>query len=511
MVYETRSLDSIGVNALASALMLGSDPWVLSRFSHQSITPDFIARRASEGASKGRLVELIRTSMRTNELSASQEESLLRLREAKSTCVVTGQQIGLLGGPLYTLLKIRSAVALATDLSATYHFPVVPVFWLEDNDHDGIEAGSTTIVRTDGSLQPCSIVAEASRIPVSSRTISTEEFASISEILQLLGGQFADETRTALLSAYHVGRPWNDAFLDILHPFLAAWGVLVVRASDVINSGMHIPIADKDVHHPGVVRTFVDLASTELNEHGYHSQATANEYSFFEHRNGERHRIESQPRMDATLSPGVLARPIVQDAILPSVASVLGAAEIAYHAQLPEVYQWFGVTMPLITLRHTTTLIDAKTERLLQKVDRPASFYMRPWQDVERDVVTSMDDGLIPDEASTALHLASVLAPYRSAAASIDATLTGSVESTEAAMRKSLDALEGKVRSALKRVHGETMDRHRALAMVLWPNDGPQERTIALATWMARLGTEKLRSIVEEVCTLERTAHWISG
>ncbi|CAN5545909.1 bacillithiol biosynthesis cysteine-adding enzyme BshC [soil metagenome] len=511
MIHETVSLETIGINALARALVLQSDPWVASRFPHQTITADALASRATQGASKSRLVDLCRTSMKSVVLSPAQEANLLALRNLKSTCVVSGQQIGLFGGPLYTLLKICSAVSLAAELRAEHNLPVVPVFWLEDNDHDAIEAGSATVIRADGVLQPVSIVDEATRTPVSGKTFTAQEIETIQSGLQTLSGQFADETRASLSLAYTEGRRWNDAFLDVLQPFLAAWGVLVVRASDVIDSGMHMPIAEKDILHPGVVRTLVDIASAELQEHAYHAQATANEYSFFVHHNGERQRIESQPAKDATFSPGVLARPIVQDAILPTVASVLGAAEIAYHAQLHEVYRWFGVRMPCIVLRHSTTILDTKTERLLQKVGRDASFYMRPWQDVERDIVASMNDGLIPDEASTASHLAALLAPYRSAAATIDATLTGSVESTEAAIRKSTEALQGKMRSALKRVHAEAMDRQRTIAVTVWPNEGPQERVIAVATWMARLGSEKLRSIVEEACTRERTKHTIIG
>lgn len=509
--HESVPLETIGVNALARALTLGSDPWVTSRFPHQTITAEVLASRATQGASKSRLVDLCRTSMRSLVLSPAQEANLLALRDLKSTCVVSGQQIGLFGGPLYTLLKICSAVSLAAELRAAHNLPIIPVFWLEDNDHDAIEAGSATLIRADGVLQPMSIVEQASRTPVSSKTFSAQDIETIHQGLQALGGQFADEARATLSLAYTEGRHWNDAFLDVLQPFLAEWGVLVVRASDVIDSGMHMLIAEKDIHHPGVVRSLVDIASAELHEHGYHAQATANEYSFFVHHNGERLRIESQPSMDATFSPSVLARPIVQDAILPTVASVLGAAEIAYHAQLHEVYRWFGVSMPRIVLRHSTTILDAKTARLLQKVGRDASFYMRPWQDVERDIVASMNDGLIPDEASSASHLAALLAPYRSAAASIDATLTGSVEATDASIRKSMEALQGKMRSALKRVHGELMDRHRTLAVTVWPNDSPQERVIALVTWIARLGSEKLRSIVEEACTLERSKHTIIG
>lgn len=508
-MHTSLPLSTIGINALAAATVSGSDPWLATRFPHQTITSDFITRRAAQGASRPRLAELVRMSMSTVTLSPAQEAALLELRSQHSVCVVAGQQIGLFGGPLYTLLKIRSAVALAAELHDAHAVPVIPVFWLEDNDHDAAEASTAVLLRADGSARTTTLVADAQRRPVHDLVFSEHDVAEITEALAELSGQFADEVRASLAAAYAVGGTWNDAFLSVLQPFLAEWGVLVIRGSDVVRSGMHMPLVERDLAHPGVVRAMVELASRDLVEHGYHAQATANDYSFFVHVNGERQRIESTPTLDNTFSPGVLVRPIVQDAIIPSVASVLGAAEIAYHAQLIETYQWFGVTMPAIVLRHTATIVDAKTERLLQKSGTTADFYMRPWADVERDVVARMDDGIIPNEEVIGPLLAALLDPLRQAASTVDASLVGSVESTGAGITKNIEALQGKLRSALKRTHAEAMDRHRTLARTLWPDGAPQERVVALATWVARLGTEKLRSIVDEVCTTDRTSHTI--
>ena len=48
---------------------------------------------------------------------------------------ITGQQVGLFGGPLYSLLKAASAINAAAELVRA-GISAVPVFWLATEDHD---------------------------------------------------------------------------------------------------------------------------------------------------------------------------------------------------------------------------------------------------------------------------------------------------------------------------------------------------------------------------------------
>src|SRR5919202_3434086 len=80
--------------------------------------------------------------------SAARTQNVTALRRGAAV-VVTGQQVGLFLGPLYTLYKAATAVRLARALSDEVNAPVVPVFWLQSEDHDLLEI-ATCHVRTAG-------------------------------------------------------------------------------------------------------------------------------------------------------------------------------------------------------------------------------------------------------------------------------------------------------------------------------------------------------------------------
>lgn len=499
------------------------------------VEPDdaFADTRARQGASRTRLRALATESMRSIACTDAQREALDLLADPRSVVVVTGQQVGLFGGPLYTILKIATTVQQASAWSARWGRSVVPVFWLEDNDHDAAEASTAHMLANDGSVVDVSAWdGTAERLPVGMRTISAHEATQIEQAMLALLGQHADDVRQRFAAIYTQDTSWSDAFLHVLQPFIGAWGVVVVRGSDVIRSGMHAPIVQRDLAHPGDVAAMVESASARLLAGGYHAQAQASTHVFFLHGDDGRHRLLLQEdgtyrvgsdtmTLDALraiaassperFSPSVLARPVVQDAILPTVATVLGPAELAYHAQLGDAYAWFGVQRPAPLLRHAATILDAKAERLLSKTGRDAAFYMRAWADVLRDVMATLDDAGMPSKDQASVAAATLLAPWSTSASVIDPTLKGAVEAAQAAVTKTLEQLDGKMRSALKRVHADTLDRHRALAATIHPADTLQERVLPLAHWWARFGVVDLRRLIESITQQPIGVHVVIG
>jgi len=163
----------------------------------------FCATRARHGASRSRLADLVRTSMRGLTLDAAQESALDILRDPSSVVTVTGQQIGLFGGPMYTLAKIRTAVEEARRVTASTGCKAVPVFWLEDNDHDAAEATSAHLLSSEGRVVDVfTWDGTDERRSVAERTISSDMRERIIEASALLTGQCADGVRERTTQIY---------------------------------------------------------------------------------------------------------------------------------------------------------------------------------------------------------------------------------------------------------------------------------------------------------------------
>lgn len=494
----------IGTSAFARSYLAG-EPKVADRFAHLSVTPDFCRTRSMQGASRSRLSQLVNDSMLSTALSEAQQRALQTLNMPDSVVVVTGQQIGMMGGPMYTLYKIRTAVSESRRIAATCNIQTVPVFWLEDNDHDAAEASQVTLPAGDGHPSLCTTWDGVDpRMPVSMRRVDAAMNARIADAASMLSGPFADDTRRRVLEAWRPGASWSDAFMAMLAPYLQRWGVLVVRASEVIRSGMHAPLVLREIEDGSITRA-LHHGTRVCEEAGLPVQAQPAAFGFFvidaqarRRPNADEPGLKERAITSAhEFSPYVLTRPLVQDALLPTVASVLGAAELSYHAQLSEAYQVCGIEMPVPVLRHGATLLTPKVMRLLTKSQTQATDYLRQWTSVERDLTSELTQDLFPDATSRDTAVDQLLAPYRQAAESTDVTLVPTVAAQRAGIVAGLESLEGKIRAAIKRKSTSTLERARSIHHALMPADTLQERVLPLAYWESQTGIDALTESLE--------------
>lgn len=496
--------DVVAVSASARMLADG-DPRLSERFAGLSVTAELCQRRSLQGASRSRLVDLVKDSMVPNQLSEAQGVALEVLRDKSSVVVATGQQIGMMGGPMYTLYKIRTAVAEARRISSTLCVACTALFWLEDNDHDAAEAAALTLQGPDALPMAVPVwSADERRLPVSMRLCDTQMHEQVAAAASHLTGAQAHETITRITTAWSAGTPWGDAFLGMLAPYLQRWGVLVVRASEVIKSGMHQPLVLMETESSAITTALTE-GSVACEQTGLGLQATVPEFGFFVLDDNQRRRpLRNEPGLEdrartspQDFSPSVLTRPLVQDALFPTVVNVLGGAELSYHAQLAEAYRACGIEQPVPVLRHGATLLTPKVRRLIGKSDAPMESYLRRWADIERDLATELTREMFPERSQRDVIADSLLAPYRSAAEAIDVTLVPTVEAQRSGISAALDALEGKIRAAAKRRHAAIVERARTVHASVMPADTLQERVYPLAMWESHVGVDGIMAALE--------------
>ncbi len=494
----------------------------------QDIDRSFCEVRSRQGASRSRLTDLVRSALGQLELSDKQQRALETLGNPASVAAIAGQQVGLFGGPMYTAYKIRSTAQAAAMITAQTGVACVPLFWVEDNDHDADEAMTAHLLQGSHdiiTLKPWD--GSHPRQRVCSRTIDHAMQDSIQGALNTLQGRYADATLQRMRDIYSSGASWGDAFLAVLAPYLSRWGVLPIRASQIVDAGLHGPVLQHLLTLNSSIVASMRSTSEAIVKHGGQVQASIPEVPWMVTTSNGRQRIEKtndgvsigneslsydelceRAKLTPELfTPTVLTRPMVQDAVLPTVVSILGAAELAYHHQLPDAYTCAGLLMPALQQRSGMTLITAKTQRNITKSGHDISWFQRPWQQIEHDIASELTDDLMPERDVQRQFIESALKPYLEAAEHIDTTLIATVNAQRAGMEASLEALEGKLRSAAKKKNAVTLERAHAVHANVFPSDSLQERFYPLAMWESMFGIDELASMCDAIAAYDLGTH----
>ena len=456
-----------------------------------------------------------------------------RLADPKTVVIITGQQAGLFGGPLFTLLKAATAMKLATNIAKAHGVTVVPVFWIDAEDHDWPEVSGCTVL--DGDMVPRTVklhqLEGAGHLPIGRLVLDGHIQPAIDALTAALPDtEFKGSLVDALRNSYRPGLTMVEAFGRWLEAVLGPHGLVVYDASDPAAKPLASRVFAHELTHPGKTAELASSAGHELVSAGYHAQVTPPEgaVSLF-YLNGGREGIrfagdrvtigERETTLQALaeearehpqhFSPNVLLRPIVQDALFPTICYVAGPNELAYLGQLREVYRHFDVPMPLMYQRATATIADSATVRFLNKYALPLEALQPQGEAVLNQL---LEDQLPPSVEQSITHAANLIEERMAAVAAavpqIDPTLEGTVKSTLGRMQHDLHTLHNKVIQAAKR-RDETLRRQFQRSHALtFPNGHPQEREIGFVWFNNRYGPALVDRLLEEL-PLEMGYHWV--
>ncbi len=426
------------------------------------------------------------------------------LRDPDTIAVVTGQQVGLFGGPLYTLYKTSTALAWAKHLADTTGRTVVPVFWIEGEDHDFEEIAHThvlarnDVVRLDYAPDP------APAGPVGPHPLGDAIRAPLHALDEALPpSDFKPSVYGAIANAYTSERTLEDAFARLMATWFADTGLVLLNPDDRHLKQLVRPLIAHDMDHSAAAVEAVHTAGQALQDDGYHQQVQARPTNFFWMDDDGRYAIDAnddgtftlrhdgrtwsrdalQRRIDETperFSPNVVTRPLVQDQLLPTAAYVAGPGEISYFAQYRGVYEWADTTMPLIVPRASMTLVESKVQKVLDK-------YNLSVRDVEHQTAEQLFQSVVVDAmevdidqtfGQTTSRIHKALNDLKPMAEAVDATLGRSVEATRAAVVNEMNDLKQRVVRAEKRQQDEVRAQIEKVCVNLMPTRNLQERTL---------------------------------
>jgi bacillithiol biosynthesis cysteine-adding enzyme BshC len=492
-----------------------------------------VARAQQKARDRRTIVSVLNAQHDQREAPPAARTSAARLADPASVAVVTGQQAGVFGGPLYTLLKALTAIQLARRTERDLGVPVVPVFWVEAEDHDWEEIQSCTVL--DAEFQPRTVTLPdlegAGELPIAQLVLdarveqTTDELASILQQTEFTSAVIAD-----IRAAWKPGTGMARAFATWLETLLGPHGLLVYESADPDAKPLVADVFARELTSPGRTAALAAEAGEALAARGHAPQVLPQPDSVSLFRlNGGRTPIKKQGdhlvigetahsseelAREATTSPGrfspnVLLRPIVQDTLFPTIAYVAGPSELAYLGQLRGVYEAFGVPMPLMVPRTTATLLDSGASRFLAKYGVPFQDLRTPDEStlnklLESQLPASVEESLRDALTQTQQSMARVV----EALPSLDPTLEGAARTTLGKMEHELRSLHSKVIHAAKK-RDETLRRQfvRAQAQA-FPQGHPQERTLGVVYFLNKYGPGVVDLLLEEL-PIDMGQHWL--
>jgi uncharacterized protein YllA (UPF0747 family) len=425
-------------------------------------------------------------------------QNLERLSRRDAVAVITGQQPDPLGGPLFTLHKAATAVALARKYTERTGVTAVPMFWVASEDSDfeeirtvrflGPQLESHELSLERGLLPPGGMVGE---IPASALEKIWQDALAVWRELpgHALVSGWLGETRTRAenlgeVQAALLLRALGESGLVILDPRLASFRTAAQ------------PLYRRYLENHLKVRESVDAAGAVLESEGYERAIpplTA-EFALYQIEDGVR--AKSDPggagkalEQGEPLTGNVVLRPVVQDALLPTALQIAGPGEVAYLSQLGEEYGVLEVPPAVAFPRATATWLPASAVELIQQRGVDAWKLVRETDTALRDFFTGIvPDGIRGELEDLRTQSAERLESFAAQAREIDASLPQLIDSARGKVdyqyKRIADGVLSKVRSQFDRSHPQVGRLRHALL----PHDRAQERRLCWLDLVARGG-----------------------
>jgi len=486
----------------------------------QGIINSINSRKESYNNERISRIELAEILKIQNKFFNSGESTFLNiefLKEENTFAVVTGQQIGLLTGNLYTIIKALNAVQLSRSLSAKYtDYKFVPVFWLEADDHDFLEINNINVLDSSNSVRNISyfekgIEKERYLTPTGRIVLDNyiEEFKQILRI-SLLQTEFTETLFDFINRSYKEGIDLITAFARFFNYICGDKGIIFCNPTDKELKKMMIPVFEKELNtFPQTCERIVDT-SARLESKDYEPQVKPRSINIFYTHNNSRHLVEVKEGMFSlrhtrqkygkdeffhllytnpeNFSPNVILRPVCQDYLLPTVAYIGGPSEVAYFAQFRDVYNFFDMEVPVVYPRTSITILEKRIETFLEKFDLGFEELFDE-EKVTRKLLGKFSEINIQDLfGNFEDDLNAIMYTYSLKLNNIDKNLTTNLKNKYDKFLENLAVSKKKFEESQIKQNDSTGSKLTAVINGVYPNGKPQERSINISYFLNKYG-----------------------
>ncbi|HEY9384969.1 MAG TPA: bacillithiol biosynthesis cysteine-adding enzyme BshC [Gemmatimonadales bacterium] len=460
--------------------------------------------------------------------TAGDEALVARLRLPRALVVTTGQQPGLFTGPSYAVSKALSARALSLVLERAWARPVVPVYWIPGDDHDLHEVAAVSWLNGEGGLVSAALPPRAPEAPLT--PLWRERLGQpVLPLLDAFEQSFpvaatASGTVEWLRRHYQPDASLAGAYGAALAELLAPFGILCLDSSHPAVKQAAAPLLLQALERVAGLDSALAARAQQLTREGRDPGVPVGEQASLVFLDGPLGRdrlvqdgaglmtrrsrtpvplteLERIAAAEPTrLSGNVLLRPVLESALLPTVAYVAGPGELRYLALTPPVYQQLGVTAQAPVPRWSGLLVEPRVTRVLEKYGCSIAELIAEGAELEARITRqAYPDGTDAAFAGLRGAIERGYEPVIRAAAGVDPTLERPAAAARAQALHGLDALARKLaQHARKRESTELGQVARARTSVR-PEGKPQERVLSMAGFLARYGPELLGALAAHI------------
>lgn len=442
--------------------------------------------------------------------SAKIDENIEKLRLENSVAIIGGQQAGLLTGPLYSVHKVISIIKLAQQKERQLGIPVVPIFWIAGEDHDYQEVNHVYVLKNNKPEKWIYPEKNLEKKMVTDIALDKETcLAWMEEIFETYGetnhtNQLRQFAKKALNSDGII--TFVDFFATIIMEMFKDHGLLIVDSGNKGLRQLEKEFFARMIHHQAEITFRVLSQQQEIGRAGFNSaidigEDAANLFYYdelnnerlllqfdssagaFTARNGEitfskKELLDIASEYPQSLSNNVVTRPLMQEWLFPTLAFIGGPGEIAYWAELKQVFEHFSIKMPLLVPRLNITILDRSVETDLAELNLELKAVMESGTDkYQLKFIDSHRDKELEDLLVQVRETLSVqYEQIRNRTEQVDRGLLPLLEKNEDILLNQISFMEKKIDESICRKHDTILKKFARVENALRPGGSPQER-----------------------------------
>jgi bacillithiol biosynthesis cysteine-adding enzyme BshC len=467
--------------------------------------------------------ELLVAELQDSYLNVSTSDKVTKnihsLLSENTFTVCTAHQPNIFTGHLYFIYKIVHAIKLADELNEKHpelHF--VPVYFMGSEDADLEELGEVVVDGKKYNWQTGQIGA------VGRMKVDAQFVALIDELeRQLDGRKCTEQIVSKIRAAYTINKNIDNATFEFVNQLFGEYGLIVFIPDNARfkNECKAIFKAELEQHFSSKIlaKTLIDFPEE------YKIQTKGREINLFYLQENSRERIEKTEigftvantnlnftqqellneldQFPERFSPNVILRPLVQELLLPNVAFIGGGGELAYWLELKNIFEAATVHYPVLILRNSFMMIDAKTKLEIDKLSlMPEDFFMSVLDISNKYISKSSQHQLLLDAEKT--KMLGLYNQIEKIVGISDVTLADHASALKTKAIKLLDELEKKQMRAERRKVADAIHKIEKIKNTLFPGGVLQERVENMLAFYSNFGDAFLDNIYQHSKSTEQ-------